>query len=148
MIFTFEQRDTFHLPMISSPAPLFLVNILFLLPNITQAIEKIRDGRCRYIETTNSYIPLSSFEFFRCIDISKFREQRISRNLQMAVIIIKIPSITDEYRTFALCWILFSFIIDLLSRCKRDGINEKLKEIDSFVAYSFSLRLREIMITR
>lgn len=64
MIFTFEQRDTFHLPMISSPAPLFLVNILFLLPNITQAIEKIRDGRCRYIETTNSYIPLSSFEFF------------------------------------------------------------------------------------
>lgn len=66
----------------------------------------------------------------------------------MAVIIIKIPSITDEYRTFALCWILFSFIIDLLLRYKRDGINEKLKEINSFVAYSFSLRLREIMITR
>lgn len=63
IIFIFEQRDTFHLPMISL-VPLFFVNILFLLPNITQAIEKIRDGRCRYIETTNSYIPLSSFGFF------------------------------------------------------------------------------------
>lgn len=74
MIFIFERCDTFHLPMISSLVPLFLVNILFLLPNITQAIEKIRDGRCRYIETTNSYISSFIFWFFRCIDICKFRE--------------------------------------------------------------------------